>query len=207
MSPESAVIAPSATGAASRARPSRPRIAHIGAAAHVLPETVVTTEEVAARLDVDPDWLVSRTGIRSRRALAPGETMLDLCARASTAALDRAGVSPRAVDLVLVATITADDRCPAMSPRLAARIGATGAAAMDVGAACSGFLSGLSLAASQIETGRAGTVLLVGADAIRARFVDLDDRATAGLFGDGCGAAVLRAADLEEGDLEVQGVG
>ncbi len=200
-------IAPATGVAGRRPRPSLPRTATIGAATHVLPDTVVTTEQVAARLDVDPEWLISRTGIRSRRELAPGETMLDLCARAALASLEAAGVCASDLDLVLVATITPDDRCPALSPRLADRIGATGAAAMDLGAACSGYLSGLSVAAAQIETGRADTVLLVGADAIRSRFVDLDDRATAGLFGDGCGATVLRGVDRDGNSDGVQGVG
>lgn len=204
MSPDTATApTPAARGVARRAL----RVATVGAPTHVLPDTVVTTEEVAARLDVDPEWLVSRTGIRSRRTLAPGETMLDLCARAGAASLQAAGVDPLEVDLVLCATITADDRCPAMAPRLAARLGCTRAAATDVGAACSGYLAALSLAASQIETGRADTILLVGADAIRTRFVDPGDRATAGLFGDGCGATVLRAAAPSDDTAGLQGVG
>jgi len=191
------------------ARPVRARVATIGAATHVLPDTVVTTEQVAARLDVDPEWLVSRTGIRTRRELAPGQGMTELCERAARASLAAAGIGPLDLDLVLVATITADDRCPAMAPRLATALGATRAAAYDIGAACSGFLTGLSVAAAHIETGRADTVLLVGSDAIRTRFVDQDDRATAGLFGDGCGATILRAADLDESDPDgaLQGVG
>lgn len=190
------------------ARPAGLRVATVGAAAHALPATVRTTEQVAARLDVDPEWLISRTGVRSRRVLGEGEEMLDLCEQASRASLKAAGVDPLDVDLVLVATITPDSRCPALSPYLADRLGATNAAAMDVGAACTGYLSGLSLACAQVESGRADTVLLVGSDAIWTRFVDQDDRPTSGLFGDGCGATVVRVAPAADGAAtDVQGIG
>lgn len=180
-------------GAPAPGAPRLPFVATVGAAASALPETVKTTEDVAAHLGVEAEWLVSRTGVRSRRVLAEGETMLDLCEQASSESLRLAGLSPADVDLVLVTTITADQRCPALAPLLAERLGAARAAAIDVGAACTGYLSGLSLAAAQIETGRARTVLLVGSDAIWTRFVDPADRPTAGLFGDGAAATVLRA--------------
>lgn len=188
-------------------RPAGLRVATVGAATHALPATVRTTEQVAARLDVDPEWLISRTGVRSRRVLAEGEGMLGLCEQAGRASLKAADVSPLDVDLVLVATITPDTRCPSLSPYLAERLGCARAAAMDVGAACTGYLSGLSLACAQIESGRADTVLLVGSDAIWTRIVDQDDRPTSGLFGDGCGATVLRAAEADDTATGVQGVG
>ncbi|WP_158276998.1 3-oxoacyl-ACP synthase III family protein [Paraconexibacter algicola] len=196
MSPETATatVAPAAP-----ARPAGLRVATIGAACHALPATVLGTDEIAARLGVEGDWLVSRTGIRSRRVLAEGELLTDLCEAAARGSLARAGLAAADVDLVLVCTITPDQRCPALAPLLADRLGASGAFAMDVGAACTGYLAGLTVAAAQIETGRARTVLLVGADAIRTRLVDPDDRATAGLFGDGAAATVLRAADPDPG--------
>jgi 3-oxoacyl-[acyl-carrier-protein] synthase-3 len=188
-------------------RPAALRVATVGAATHALPATVRTTEQVAARLDVDPEWLISRTGVRSRRVLAEGEEMLDLCEQAARASLKAAGVDPLDVDLVLVATITPDTRCPALSPYLAERLGCARAAVMDIGAACTGYISALSVACGQIESGRADTVLLVGSDAIWTRFVDQDDRPTSGLFGDGCGATVVRARAVDEHEAGVQGVG
>ena len=108
-------------------------------------------------------------------------------------ALNRAGVEPVDVDLVLVATLTQDELMPNTAPIVAHTIGANRAGAIDIGAACTAFLSGLSLAAAQIETGRAENVLLIGADFI-TRIVDWDDKRTAPLFGDGVGAAVIGPA-------------
>ena len=108
-------------------------------------------------------------------------------------ALNRAGVEPVDVDLVLVATLTQDELMPNAAPIVAHTIGANRAGAIDIGAACTGFLSGLSLAAAQIETGRAENVLLIGAD-FTTRIVDWDDKRTAPLFGDGVGAAVIGPA-------------
>ncbi len=187
-------------------------IAMVGAPVLALPETVLTTEQVAANLDVEADWLDSRTGVRARRVLGLDETLLDLCETAGRGSLVEAGVAPLEVDLVLVATITPDQRCPALSARLAARLGCTRAGTMDIGAACTGYITGLSVATSQIECGRSRTVLLVGADAIWTRLVDPSDRPTAGLFGDGAAATVVRAATAPEspaatGPDAVAGVG
>ena len=155
-----------------------------------LPERVVATEAIAARLDVTPDWIVSRTGIRERRYAAPGQRLSDLAAEAARAALDDAGVEAAALDLVLVATFTADEHTPAAAPLVAHAVGATRAGAIDVDAACTGFLSALALAAAHVESGRAAAVLVVGAD-FASRLTDPGDRRTASLFGDGAGAAVL----------------
>lgn len=163
-----------------------------------LPETRVTNAPIAARLGVDPEWIVSRTGIRERRAIAPGETFGGLAARAGRGTLESAGLDPSEVDLILVATTTADELLPNAAPVVAHALGATRAGAIDVGAACTGFLSGLSLGAAQIEAGRADNVLLIGAD-ILTRYTDADDRRTAALFGDGAGAALLTAGPAPGG--------
>ncbi len=157
-----------------------------------LPEKVVHNATVAERLGVKEEWIVQRLGIHSRHVLAEGERLTDLAVLAAGRALENAAIDPTEIDMVMVATTTPDELLPPMAPLVATGVGARGAGAFDLGAACTGFLIGLSLGASQIETGRADTVLVVGTDAL-SRFVDPDDRGTAALFGDGAGAVVLRA--------------
>jgi 3-oxoacyl-[acyl-carrier-protein] synthase-3 len=157
-----------------------------------LPETRVSNAPIAARLGVEEAWIVSRTGIEERRAVQPGETLAGLATEAAQATLDAAGLAPADVDLILLATTSSDELLPNAAPLVAHALGATRAGAIDVGAACTGFLSGLSLGAAQIEAGRAENVLLIGAD-ILTRYTDFDDRRTAALFGDGAGAALLTA--------------
>jgi 3-oxoacyl-[acyl-carrier-protein] synthase-3 len=175
-----------ATGANGTKRTSGPGIAAVAAA---LPERVVENEELAGPLGVDADWISSRTGIHRRRRVN-GETQVDLAAEAGSRALSLADVDIAEVDLILVATFTQDQLLPNAAPLVASRMGAEGAAAVDIGAACTGFLSALSLATAQLESGRARAALVVGAEVI-SRVTDFGDRRTAGLFGDGAGAAVL----------------
>jgi 3-oxoacyl-[acyl-carrier-protein] synthase-3 len=161
----------------------------IAAVAAALPERVVENDELAGPLGVDSGWISSRTGIHRRRRVN-GETLVDLGAEAGSRALALAGLDPADIDLVLVATSTPDHLLPQASPLVASRMGAPSAGAVDVGAACTGFLSALSLATAQLESGRARAVLVVGAE-VMSRVIDYSDRRTAGLFGDGAGAAVL----------------
>ena len=167
------------------------RTAGIAGLGMALPATVVPNAEVAPRIGVDGAWIEKRTGIRSRRELAAGERLSDLAAAAGRAALADAGVEATDLDLVLVATLAADEITPGAAPLVAHALGTT-AAAIDVNAACVGFLSALDLACSRIEAGRAEQVLVIGAEGLR-RFTDADDRRTAGVFGDGAGAAVVSA--------------
>jgi 3-oxoacyl-[acyl-carrier-protein] synthase III len=177
-----------ATGAATNGakRTAGPGIAAVAAA---LPERVVENEELARPLGVDSQWISSRTGIHRRRRVN-GETLVDLAAEAGSRAVGLAGLDPADLDLVLVATFTPDQLQPHAAPLVANRMGAKQAGAIDVGAACTGFLSALSLAAAQLESGRARAALVVGAEVL-SRVVDYSDRRTAGLFGDGAGAALL----------------
>jgi 3-oxoacyl-[acyl-carrier-protein] synthase III len=175
------------------------RPAILSVAAEVPPGSV-STAELAERLGVSEDWIVSRTGIRARPVAAPDERLSEFAARAGSAALSRAGVEAAEVDLVLVATLTQDELMPNAAPVVAHAIGADRAGAIDLGAACTGFLSGLSLGAAQIETGRAERVLLIGAD-FTTRIVDWEDKRTAPLFGDGVGAAVLGPAAGDVGGI------
>ncbi len=164
-------------------------IASLGVA---LPEEVVTSRAIAGPLGVDEDWIVSRTGVRERRRAGPGETLTSLAARAGAHALERGELDPREIDLVLVASLTQDDLLPNAAPLVAEWLGASNAGAIDLGAACTGFLSGLSLASAQLESGRAAAVLVIGAE-LMSRVIDVGDRRTAALFGDGAGAALVTA--------------
>lgn len=159
-----------------------------------LPDRVVSTEEVAAGAGVDPEWMLSRTGIRERRHARPDERLSDLATAAGRQALERAGVSPADLDLVLVGTVAADEITPNAAPLVAHALGATRAGAWDVGAACSAFLAALSTGTAAIESGRAEHVLVIGVDFL-SRWTDWKDRATAALFSDGAGAIVLGATE------------
>jgi 3-oxoacyl-[acyl-carrier-protein] synthase-3 len=169
-----------------------PGTAGIAAVGVALPEEVVRNAPIAARLGVEEDWIVSRTGVRERRRAAGSEGLTALAAGAGARALEAANVAASAVDLVLVATFTQDELLPNAAPLVAERLGAGKAGAVDLGAACSGFLSGLGVASAQVESGRAEAVLLIGAD-LMSRVVDQDDRRTAALFGDGAGAVLVTA--------------
>lgn len=166
---------------------TRAGIASIAAA---LPARRVTSDEIGAGLGLEPGWIASRTGITERRHAAPDETLVDLASRAASIALERAGLGGHEIDLILVATSTPDDRVPTAAPLVAERIGAQRAGAIDIGAACTGFISALELAASAVEAGRAEAVLVLGAE-LMSRVIDFDDPRTAGVFGDGAGAAVV----------------
>jgi 3-oxoacyl-[acyl-carrier-protein] synthase III len=168
-------------------------IASVGAS---VPPAVVANGPIAERIGVDDEWIVKRTGIHSRHVAAPDERLSDLAADAGRKALENAHVEPADVDLVLVATTTSDELLPNAAPLVAHALGASRAGAFDVGAACMGFLSGLSIGAAQIESGRAANVLLVGAD-LMSRINDPDCRQTAPLFADGAGAALLTRAGSE----------
>jgi 3-oxoacyl-[acyl-carrier-protein] synthase III len=194
---ESHLISPQAHSAIEAEEPPRPAVLSVAAE---VPSARVTTAELAERLGVSEDWIVSRTGIRARPVAAPDERLSDFAARAGLKALSRAGASPSDVDLVLVATLTQDELMPNAAPVVAHEVGAHRAGAIDLGAACTGFLSGLSLGAAQIETGRAECVLLIGAD-FTTRIIDWDDKRTAPLFGDGAGAVVLGPATGELGAI------
>ena len=170
-------------------RVAPPRTARIVGLGHKLPDRVVPNGPIAERIGVDAEWIVRRTGIRERRYAAPGERTSELATTAARRALQDAGLKPADIDLVLVATMTPDELTPNTAPLVAEALG-IGAGAYDIGSACTGWLAALSAAASQVETGRAGAVLVIGAE-ILSRVVDHDDKRTAAIFGDGAGAVVL----------------
>jgi 3-oxoacyl-[acyl-carrier-protein] synthase III len=176
------------------------RTAAIESVAMAVPDTVVTNDQVAERAGVTDDWIVARTGVRERRHAAPGERLSSLAAAAGREALERAGVHPAGVDLVLVATLAADELTPNAAPLVAHELGCEFAGAYDVGSACTGFLSALHQAAAQVESGRAGRVLVIGAEII-SRLLDPSDRGTAALFADGAGAALVGPSGEEGGRI------
>jgi 3-oxoacyl-[acyl-carrier-protein] synthase-3 len=184
---------------AARADGTGTRTASVLGLGHHLPETVVNNLPIAERLGIEESWIVKRTGIRSRRHAMPSERLSDLATASAWGAIEDAGIDPAELDAVLVATTSADEITPNAAPYVATAIGATKANAMDIGAACTAFVTALSVGTSMIESGRAETVLVVGADAL-SRFTDFDDKRTAALFGDGAGALVL-------GNQEGGGVG
>jgi 3-oxoacyl-[acyl-carrier-protein] synthase-3 len=169
-------------------------IASVGAA---VPDGVLATEELANRLGVPTDWILTRTGVSERRIASNGESTAGLAARAAEDALGRAALSPEQIDSVLVATMTPDEQTPNVAPIVAHELGVGPVCAADVGMACTGFLAGLSFGVAQIESGRAERVLVIGSE-IMSRLTNFDDRGTAALFADGAGAVVLERAQGEE---------
>ena len=184
---------------AARADGTGTRTASVLGLGHHLPETVVNNLPIAERLGIEEGWIVKRTGIRSRRHAMPSERLSDLATASAERAIEDAGIDATELDAVLVATTSADEVTPNAAPYVATAIGATKANAMDIGAACTAFVTALSVGTGLIESGRAETVLVVGADAL-SRFTDFDDKRTAALFGDGAGAVIL-------GNQEGGGVG
>lgn len=160
------------------------------------PSKVVTNVDLEKLVETNDEWIATRTGIRERRVLVEGETLSSHAAEAAMRALEASNVRPEEVDLIVLATSSADDLFGS-APMVQAAIGADNAAAFDVTSACSGFVVGLITGAQYVRTGAYSKVLVVGGDAL-SRFVDWTDRNTCILFGDGCGACVLSAQDPAE---------
>jgi 3-oxoacyl-[acyl-carrier-protein] synthase III len=167
------------------------RGAGIASVAMCVPDQVVQNAPIAERIGVEPSWITKRTGVERRRIAWPEERLSAFAAEAGQVALERAGLAAAELDLILVATMAADDLTPNAAPLVAEELGAKTAGAIDIGAACAGFLSALGLATAQIESGRADNVLVIGADLL-SRLTDPYDRATAALLADGAGAALVR---------------
>jgi 3-oxoacyl-[acyl-carrier-protein] synthase-3 len=179
--------------------PAAPRRAAILSVAAELPSGRITNAELAERFGVSEDWILSRTGIRERSHAAPEERLSDYATRVAVTALERAGVAPTDVDLVLVATTTPDELQPNVAPIVADALGTPGAGAFDVGSGCTGFLSALAMVTAQVETGRSERAVVIGADFI-TRINNYDDRRIGPLFADGAGAVVVGPAAGDGGD-------
>lgn len=164
-----------------------------------LPEKVVTNDDLAKVVDTSDEWIRTRTGIRERRVAADGQTTSELGHRAALKAIEAAGVDVSDIDLIVVGTTTPDVVFPSTACLIQEKLGIAGCAAMDVNAACSGFVYALSVADKFVRAGAAKTALVIGAETL-TRIVDWTDRTTCVLFGDGAGAVVLKA-DTETGIL------
>ena len=163
-----------------------------------LPHGVLTNADLASFLDTSDDWIVSRTGIGSRRI---ADCLLaDMAEVAAARALACAGLEAADLDLIVFGTTTHDDQCPNMASGLQARLGAGPCAALDLNTACTSFLYGLSAATALIRTGVVRNALVVGAERI-SPYMDWDDRNVSVLFGDGAAAVILQATEQEEGVL------
>ncbi|WP_424891110.1 beta-ketoacyl-ACP synthase III [Streptomyces sp. XH2] len=160
---------------------------------HYQPARVLTNDELAAMVDTSDEWIRSRVGIRTRRVAEPGETVADMATEAGGKALANSGLAADEIDLVLVATCTADDRSPNTAARVAAALGLATPAVMDVNVVCSGFTHALASADHAIRAGAATNALVIGVEKFTS-VTDWTDRTTCVLTGDGAGAAVVTAS-------------
>jgi 3-oxoacyl-[acyl-carrier-protein] synthase III len=164
-----------------------------------LPDRVLTNHDLESMVDTTDEWIVSRTGIRERRIVGERDTTTSLSVAAARQALDRAGITADDLDLIVVGTATPDDFLVAESALVQAELGGN-AGAFDVGAACAGFVTALSVGTQFITSGTYERVLVIGVDTL-TRYIDYTDRSTCVLFGDGAGAVVLEASTEERGLL------
>ena len=165
-----------------------------------LPMRRVTNEELAKSVDTSDEWIVERTGIRSRYIAGESETTASLAADAARRALEHAGVAAAEIDLIVLATATPDQTFPSSATKVQAALGIPDCIAFDVHAVCTGFLYALSVADSMLRSGNAKKALVIGAETF-SRILDWEDRATCVLFGDGAGALVLGADESDSGIL------
>jgi 3-oxoacyl-[acyl-carrier-protein] synthase-3 len=168
-------------------------IAGTGAA---LPPRRVTNAELALTVDTSHEWIVERTGIHARHIAADGETTATLATEAAQKALAAAGIEPREIGLIVLATATPDQTFPASATLVQTALGIDDCIAFDVAAVCTGFLYALSVADNMVKGGMADHALVIGSETF-SRILDWEDRATCVLFGDGAGAVVLRAEEVE----------
>ena len=162
-----------------------------------LPIRAVSNQELSERVDTSDEWIVERTGIRSRHLAGEGETTASLATDAARKALAAAGLEPKDIGLIVLATCTPDQTFPASATIVQDKLGCHGGIAFDVGAVCSGFLYAVSVADSMLKTGAAERALVIGAETM-SRILDWEDRTTCVLFGDGAGAIVLEARDVAD---------
>ena len=167
---------------------------------HSFPSGVLTNADLEKIVDTSDDWITTRTGIKQRHKAADDEYTSQFGVKAAQLALERSGVTAEDIDIIICATTTPDQIMPSTGALIQARLGATNAAGMDVFAACSGFLYGLTLVESMIKTGQINYALVIGAEVL-TKYVDYTDRGTCVIFSDGAGAAVVGAVSEDKGIL------
>jgi 3-oxoacyl-[acyl-carrier-protein] synthase-3 len=167
---------------------------------HAYPDGILTNADLEKIVETSDEWITTRTGIKQRHKAADNEYTSQFGTTATRMALERAGLKPEQLDIIICATTTPDQIMPSTGALIQAQIGATNAAGMDVFAACSGFLYGLTLVESMIRTGQVRYALVVGAEVL-TKYVDYTDRGTCVIFGDGAGAAVLGPVNSGSGIL------
>src|SRR5688500_6028045 len=167
---------------------------------HAYPEGILTNADLEKIVDTSDEWITSRTGIKQRHKAAEDEYTSQFGTSASKQALERAGLKPEDLDLIVCATTTPDQIMPSTGALIQAQLGATNAAGMDVFAACSGFIYGLTMVESMIKTEQIKYAVVVGAEVL-TKYVDYTDRGTCVIFGDGAGAAVLGPVNSGKGIL------
>jgi 3-oxoacyl-[acyl-carrier-protein] synthase-3 len=172
--------------------------ARIVATGSYVPENIITNHDLEKIVDTSDEWIIERTGIKERRVVNGDQATSDLAYEASSIALKRAHLKPKDLDLIIVATVTADMAFPSTACILQDRLGAKSAAAFDVNAACSGFVYGLHIANGLMRSGIHNRVLVVGAEVL-SKVTDWQDRATCILFGDGAGAVILETTKEKRG--------
>ena len=165
-----------------------------------LPEKILTNTDLEAMVETSDEWITTRTGIKERRIAAEDEATSDLATAAAQKALEQSGIEAAELELIIVATITPDTLTPATACYVQQNLGAVQAVAFDISAACSGFLYAMKIAKRLIQSGAFSNALIIGAEKLSA-FVNWKDRNTCVLFGDGAGAAVLRASEDGEGHI------
>lgn len=181
----------------------RPRTGYIAGTGSFTPTRILTNADLERMVDTSDEWIVTRTGIKERHIAEPGLAGSDMAYEAARKALVAAGTEAGELDMIIVATVTPDHPFPSCACSLQARLGATKAAAFDVGAACSGFIYALNIGWSMIRSGSARTILVIGVEVL-SRITDYTDRSTCVLFGDAAGAAILKESpDPERGILSV----
>jgi len=171
-----------------------PRSAKIVGTGMCVPERIMTNEDFTRIVQTDDEWIVSRTGMKERHIAEPGQATSDLAVEASRMALAKAGLEPNDIDLIICATITADNTLPATACWIQDRLGCKKTGGYDLTAACSGHIYALTQARANILSGQARNVLVVSAE-ILSSITDYTDRSTCVLFGDGAGAAIVQASD------------
>jgi 3-oxoacyl-[acyl-carrier-protein] synthase-3 len=169
------------------------RYAHIAGMGSALPPRVVPNAYFESQIETSDQWIIERTGIRERRFAGSGESTATLAAQAGGEAMRSAQAAPESIDLLIVCTCTPERNIPSTAAFVQQRLGLT-CPAFDLNAACAGYVYGLSVASAQIRAGAAERVLLVGAEVL-SRVLDMTDRTTCVLFGDGAGAALLAPSD------------